>query len=153
MKLLKILALSAVAITANAQSYKITGTADSKLEGKEIQLIDQNDMSTTATCIVKDGAFTFTGKTDAEKMYMVRPQRGKAKAIVFVTDGANVTVDLAADPITTTDNGGLNDKLNAFTAKINEAGNALNMKAYQMQKEGKSREEIGAALQKEIENI
>ena len=153
MKLLKILALSAIAITANAQSYQITGTADSKLEGKEILLIDQNDMSTTATCIVKNGAFTFTGNTDAEKMYVVRPQRGKAKAIVFVKDGANVTVDLAAELITTTDNGGLNDKLNTFTAKINEMGNAVNMKAYQMQNEGKSREEIGTVLQKEIEKI
>ena len=42
MRILSIFALSALALTATAQSYNITGKADEKSEGKMVYLVDHH---------------------------------------------------------------------------------------------------------------
>ena len=44
MRILSFLLLSVITLTAAAQNYKVTGTADASLNGKYLYLIDQTNM-------------------------------------------------------------------------------------------------------------
>ena len=61
MRILSVFALSALALTATAQSYTITGTADAKAEGKKVFLVNQDNMAVADSAVVTDGAFRFEG--------------------------------------------------------------------------------------------
>ena len=154
MKILSTLALAVFAFTASAQSYKIVGKAGENSNGKTAYLIDQNTAKTCDSCVVKDGAFKFENKINGEFVFEVNIDNNRrAKAVVLVGNGTNATVDFTSRPATVTDNGSYNDKLTAMMNAVGEAGNAVNAKIEKLMSEGKSNEEIGAAVNADIEAV
>ena len=152
MRILSTIALAVLAFVASAQSYTITGKAASN--GKQAFLVDQSTAKVCDSCAIKDGAFKFENKIKNEKVYEVNIDNSRrTKAIVMVAAGTKATVDFTARPATVADNGGYNDKLAAMMGKITEAGNAVNAKAEKMMNEGKSREEVSAAVSADIEAV
>lgn len=151
MKILKILALSALAITANAQSYRITVTGGDMLEGEKIYLADMSDMSYCDSATVTNGTFGFESNTEEQKMLMISHKPSRLNVALIADKGAEINVDLTQGAVT--DNGGLNDKKSAFELSVMKAGEAINAKGYQMQAEGKSNEEISAALESDVNAI
>ena len=147
MRILSTIALAVFAFAASAQSYTITGKTGEASNGKKAYLIDQNTAKACDSCVIKDGAFKFENKINGEKAFEVNIDKNRRnKAIVLATAGTKAVVDFTARPATVTDNGGYNDKLTAFGNTIAEAGNAINAKMDKMMNEGKSREDINAAL-------
>ena len=154
MKILSTLALSAFALTACAQSYTITGKADEASNGKTAFLLDQSTSVYCDSCVIEGGAFKFNGNVEGEKVYEVNiDKKRRAKAVVMVADGTNATVDFTARPAMVTDNGGYNDKYGALVATSNATSEAVNAKAEKLMTEGKSREEISAAVRGDIEAL
>lgn len=151
MKILKILALSAIAITANAQNYTITGTADSKLEGKSVKLTNTEDMNVAAETTVKDGAFKFNGTVDDQALFEIQVGNRRNRGYVIVEPNAEVKIDFTQQPPVVS--GGLNDRLAALDKAISEKSQELNAKVQQMQADGKSREEIEAFVTPGIEAL
>lgn len=154
MRFVSVFALSAFALTAMAQSYTIKGTAGAQAEGNTIYLVDQNSMAFADSCVVKDGQFKFEGTAQDQLLFEVKfGQRSRHKVYVIVEPGSNVEVDLTSQPAKVTDNGGLTDKMIAVETAVATAGNAVNAKIREMQAAGKSRDEIYAALNADIEAI
>lgn len=151
MKILKILALSAIAITANAQSYTITGKADSKLEGKTVKLTNTEDMNVADETTVKDGAFKFNGTVNDQALFEIQVGNRRNRGYVIVEPNADVIIDFTQQPPVVS--GGLNDKLAALDKAISEKSQELNAKVQQMQADGKSREEIEAFVTPGIEAL
>ena len=154
MRFVSVFALSAFALTAMAQSYTIKGTAGAQAEGNTIYLVDQNSMAFADSCVVKEGQFKFEGTAQDQLLFEVKyGQRSRHKVYVIVEPGSNVEVDLTSQPAKVTDNGGLTDKMIAVETAVATAGNAVNAKIREMQAAGKSRDEIYAALNADIEAI
>ena len=154
MRFVSVFALSAFALTAMAQGYTIKGTAGAQAEGNTIYLVDQNSMAFADSCVVKDGLFKFEGTAQDQLLFEVKyGQRSRHKVYVIVEPGSNVEVDLISQPAKVTDNGGLTDKMIAVETAVATAGNAVNAKIREMQAAGKSRDEIYAALNADIEAI
>ena len=154
MRFVSVFALSAFALTAMAQSYTIKGTAGAQAEGNTIYLVDQNSMVFADSCVIKDGLFKFEGTAQDQLLFEVKyGQRSRHKVYVIVEPGSNVEVDLTSQPAKVTDNGGLTDKMIAVETAVATAGNAVNAKIREMQAAGKSRNEIYAALNADIEAI
>lgn len=152
MRILSVFALSALALTATAQSYTITGTADAKAEGKKVFIVNQDNMAVADSAVVTDGAFRFEGTAADQMLFEININRNRRnRAYVFVEPGANAVVDFTQQPVVVA--GGLNDKLAAVEKEVAEKGNALNEKIRQYQTEGKSRDEIAAIMEPEIESI
>ena len=152
MRILSTIALAVLAVAASAQSYTITGKTGEDANGKTAYLVDQSTASTCDSCVIKDGAFKFENKIEGEKVFDVNINKNRRnKAVVLAAAGTNATVDFTSRPASVTDNGGYNDKLAAFGNTVAQAGNAINAKMDQMMNEGKSREEINAALAGEQE--
>ena len=150
MRILSIFALSALALTATAQSYTITGKADDKSEGKKVFLVNQENMTYADSAVVTNGAFKFEGTAKDQVLFEVNINKNRRnRAYVIVEPGVNATIDFTQRPATVT--GGLNDKLAALEKEIAEKGAALNAKIQQMQAEGKTRDEIAAIMDPEIE--
>ena len=153
MRFFSSLLLSFAALAVTAQDYKITGVADAAFNGQNLYLVDQTTMQFVDSCTVADGAFAFEGSTADQCLFMLRPKAGRSRAYILVEPGANITVDFAARPAAVSDNGGLNDKLNECNAIIAEAVSAVNAKGDQLMAEGKSRAEISALLNDDIEAL
>ena len=154
MRFVSVFALSAFALTAMAQSYTIKGTAGAQADGNTIYLVDQNSMAFADSCVIKDGLFKFEGTAQDQLLFEVKyGQRSRHKVYVIVEPGSNVEVDLTSQPAKVTDNGGLTDKMIAVETAVATAGNAVNAKIREMQAAGKSRDEIYAALNADIEAI
>ena len=154
MRFVSVFALSAFALTAMAQSYTIKGTAGAQAEGNTIYLVDQNSMAFADSCVVKEGQFKFEGTAQDQLLFEVKyGQRSRHKVYVIVEPGSNVEIDIASQPAKVTDNGGLTDKMIAVETAVATAGNAVNAKIREMQAAGKSRDEIYAALNADIEAI
>ena len=154
MRIFSIVAMLALALTASAQNYRITGTVDAKYEGKEVYLIDQNTLETTGTCVIKDSAFAFEGNAGDQMLFEININGNKRnKAYVFVEPGTAAVVDFAARPVAVTDNGGMNDRMAAIDNEVSVAGNVVNEKIKQLQAEGKSQSEMAELLNPEIEKI
>lgn len=151
MRILSIFVLSALALTAAAQKYTITGTADSKYEGKNVYLINQDTWVYTDTAVVADGVFKFDGAVEDQALFEINVGNKRNRAFAIVEPGAVVTVDFTQRPPVVA--GGLNDKFAALEKEVAEKGNVLNAKLQQLQAEGKSREEIAAVAEPEIEAI
>ena len=152
MKILSILALSAVALTATAQSYTVTGKIDAKYDGKMLYLTEQNVFVDSA--VVAGGAFKFERQADDQVIARVQiPGNRRVRADIMAAPGAAVVVDMTVNPASITDNGGLNDKLNAINAEVAKAGQAVNEKIQKLQTEGKSAEELQAAVSADIEAV
>ena len=151
MKILSTLALAVFALTASAQSYKITGKAGENNNGKTAYLYDQNTANVCGSCVIENGAFKFENNANGAFVFEVNIENNRrAKAIVLAGNGTNATVDFTARPATVTDNGGYNDMLTAMMNAVSEAGNAVNAKIEKLISEGKSNEEIGAAVNADI---
>ena len=154
MKILSTLALAVFAFTASAQSYKITGKADENSNGKVAYLVDQNTAKACDSCVIKNGSFKFKNKVKGEKVLEVNIDNNRrAKAVVLIGRKTKATVDFTARPATVADNGGYNDRLTTMMNTAAEAGNAVNAKIEQIMNEGKSREEIAAAVSADIEAV
>ena len=152
MRILSTIALAVFAFAASAQSYTITGKVASN--GKTAYLVDQSTAETCASCVIENGTFKFENKISGEKVFEVNIDNSRrTKAVVMTAAGTNAAVDFTARPATVTDNGGYNDKLAAMMGEVAEAGNAVNAKAEKMMNEGKSREEIAAAVEADIEAV
>lgn len=152
MRILSTFVLSALALTAVAQNYTITGKADSKAEGKKVFLVNQETMVYADSAVVTGGVFKFEGTVADQALFEVNINKNRRnRAYVIVEPGANTTVDFTQRPVVVA--GGLNDKLAALDKEVAEKGNALNAKLQQLQAEGKTREEITAIAEPEIEAI
>lgn len=152
MRILSTFVLSALALTAVAQNYTITGKADSKAEGKKVFLVNQENMVYADSAVVAGGVFKFEGTVADQALFEVNINKNRRnRAYVIVEPGANTTVDFTQRPVVVA--GGLNDKLAALDKEVAEKGNALNAKLQQLQAEGKTREEITAIAEPEIEAI
>lgn len=153
MRLFTILAMSALTLAATAQNYTITGKADAKLEGKKVYLVDQNTLVCSDSSVVKNGEFKFAGTVEDQALYEVKAGKRRGKLYAIVQPGTNVVMDLVAQPVKVTDNGGLNDKLAAVETAVAEAGKVVNEKIQALQQEGKSRDEIYNIVGADIEAI
>mgnify|MGYP003303119821 CR=1 FL=1 len=152
MRILSIFVLSALALTSVAQNYTITGKAGEKAEGMQVVVTNQDTQAVSyEEPRVTDGAFKVEGTVEDQTLLEIYVGNKRNRAYVIVEPGANVTVDFTQKPVVVT--GGLNDKLAAVEKEVDEKGNALNEKIRQYQTEGKSREEITAIVEPEIESI
>ena len=154
MRILSIFALSALAFTATAQSYTITGTADAKAEGKTVYLINQDNMTYADSAVIADGAFKFEGTVEDQLLFEINVNKNRRdRAYVIVQPGTQAVVDFTTRPAKATDNGGLTDKMVAVDNAVAVAGNAVNEKIRQLQAEGKSQTEMAEILNPEIEKV
>ena len=154
MRILSIFVLSALALASVAQNYTITGTADAKYNGKKAYLIDQNTYDYADSCVVENGSFVFKGEVSDQALYEVNINNNRRNRVyAFVEPKSAVVIDFTVSPATVKDNGGLNDKMNAIESEVSKAGDALNVKIAEMQSQGKSRDEIAAALNPELEKL
>ena len=154
MRILSIFALSALAFTATAQSYTITGTADAKAEGKTVYLINQDNMTYADSAVIADGAFKFEGTVEDQLLFEINVNKNRRdRAYVIVQPGTQAVVDFTTRPAKATDNGGLTDKMNSVDNAVATAGNAVNEKIRQLQAEGKSQTEMAEILNPEIEKV
>ena len=152
MRILSILALSAMALTATAQSYTVTGKIDAKYNGKTVYLTEQVNVVDSA--VVENGAFKFERKADDQTLIKITMQNNKRmKADIAAAPGAAIAVDFTTNPAYITDNGGLNDKLNEINNAVAVAGNAVNAKIQELQQQGMPVSEIQAAVGADIEAI
>ena len=150
MRILSIFVLSALALTSVAQNYTITGKAGAKAEGMQVVITNQDTQVVSyEKQRVTDGAFKVEGTVEDQTLLEIYVGNKRNRAYVIVEPGVNATVDFTQRPVTVT--GGLNDKLAALEKEIAEKGAALNAKIQQMQAEGKTRDEIAAIMDPEIE--
>ena len=150
MRFLSILALSALSLTATAQSYTITGKIDAKHNGKKMYLTEQNVLVDSAEVV--EGAFKFERSVNDQSVgrVMLAGNRRMAADLV-VTPGMQATVDFTARPIAVT--GGLNDKLVEINNAVATAGNAVNAKIQELQSQGMATADIQAAVSADIEAV
>lgn len=154
MRILSIFALSVLALTATAQSYTITGTADAKAEGKTVYLINQDNMTYADSAVIADGAFKFEGTVEDQLLFEINVNKGRRdRTYVIVQPGTKAVADFTTRPAKATDNGGLTDKMNSVDNAVAVAGNAVNEKIRQLQAEGKSQTEMAEILNPEIEKV
>ena len=150
MRILSILALSALALTATAQSYTITGKIDAKYNGKMLYLAVDNVVADSVA--IADGAFKFEGTTNDQALNKVMiPGNRRIMADVLITPGVNAVVDFTTRPVSVT--GGLNDKLNEMYNAVSVAGNAVNQKIQHLQSQGMAPNDIQAAVNADIEAV
>ena len=154
MRILSIFALSALALSASAQSYTITGTADAKAEGKKVYLINQDNMAYADSAVVANGAFKFEGTATDQLLFEINVNKSRRdRTYVIVQPGTQAVVDFTTRPAKATDNGGLTDKMYAVDNAVAVAGNAINEKIMQLQAEGKTQTEMAEILNPEIEKV
>lgn len=154
MRILSIFALAAMALTANAQSYTISGTADAKAEGKKVYLVNQDNMTYADSAVIANGTFKFEGTVEDQLLFEINVNKNRRdRAYVIVQSGTQAVVDFTTRPAKATDNGGLTDKMVAVENAVVTAGNAVNEKIRQLQAEGKSQSEMAEILNPEIEKV
>ena len=154
MRILSTFVLSLLALAASAQNFTINGTADAKYNGRKAYLIDQNTYDYADSCVVENGTFVFKGEVSDQALYEININNNRRNRVyAFVEPKSAVVVDFTVSPATVKDNGGLNDKMNAIDSEVSKAGDALNVKIAEMQSQGKSRDEIAAALNPELEKL
>ena len=152
MRFLSILALSVFALTATAQSYTVTGKIDAKYNGKQMCITEQNIV--VDTVVVENGAFEFKRNIADQTLGRVFiPGNRRVVADVITSPGANVVVDFTQNPVSVTDNGGLNDKRIELNKEVMTAGNAVNAKIQQLQSQGMAPNDIQAAVNDDIEAV
>lgn len=152
MRFLSILALSALALTATAQSYTVTGKIDAKYNGKQICLVEQ--MVFVDTVVVENGTFKFERNISDQAIGNVQiPGNRRLKADILVAPGANISVDFTTNPAKLTDNGGLNDKMGEMMGAVAAAGNAVNAKIQELHGKGMAPADIQAAVSADINAV
>lgn len=152
MRFLSILALSVFALTATAQSYTVTGKIDAKYNGKQMCITEQNIV--VDTVVIENGAFEFKRNIADQTLGRVFiPGNRRVVADVITSPGANVVVDFTQNPVSVTDNGGLNDKRIELNKEVMTAGNAVNAKIQQLQSQGMAPNDIQAAVNDDIEAV
>ena len=152
MKILSIIALSAMALTATAQSYTVTGKIDAKYDGKMLFLTEQNVF--VDSVVIANGAFKFERNVSDQAFAKVQiPGNRRVRADILAVPGADIVVDFTVNPMSVTDNGKMHAKLNEINAEVAKAGQVVNAKIQQLQAEGKSGEEIQAAVNADIEAV
>lgn len=150
MKKLLILAIPAMLMSCGPEKYTINGKAGEEENGKQVLLLN-SDNETIDSCLVAEGAFSFTGNVDDQTVYTIGVENTRGQVQVLLQNGARITVDLNTEPPTVSDNGGLNDIYSEIADRVNKASDELNEKAAKMMGEGKSYQEIHEALENELE--
>ena len=146
--------LSAIAMCATAQEYTISCTVKPEFNGKTAYIVNKNAGDTIASCEIVDNAFVYKGEIYSQAVVDVVVNRAKGMvASVLLKGGSDVAVDMTVRPVVVSDNGGLNDKLNAMYATVKERSVALSGLAKKLHEEGKSEEEILAATTAEPEAL
>ena len=146
--------LSAIAMCATAQEYTISCTVKPEFNGKTAYIVNKNAGDTIASCEIVDNAFVYKGEIYSQAVVDVVVNRAKGMvASVLLKGGSDVAVDMTVRPVVVSDNGGLNDKLNAMYATVKERSVALSGLAKKLHEEGKSEEEILAATTAETEAL
>ncbi|MDE5560731.1 MAG: AhpC/TSA family protein [Bacteroidaceae bacterium] len=148
MKKLLILAIPAMLMSCGPEKYTINGKAGEEENGKQVLLLN-NENEAIDSCLVADGAFSFTGNVDDQTICTIGMEGTKAN--VLLQNGTKITVDMNTEPPTVSDNGGLNDIYKDIADKVNKASDELNEKAAKMMAEGKNYQEIHEALDNELE--
>ncbi len=153
MRIFSFLTLCAVALTAAGQNFTITGKAPAEADGKVLYLIDQNTLLKADSCVVTNGAFEFKGNAEGQLLFELKSvdNQGRHKIYICVQPDTKVVVDATVVPATVSDNGGMNDILSAFVGEVSAQNNAMNAKVQQLYAEGKSREELAAILEPDID--
>lgn len=149
------MALCTIVLTATGQNFTIKGKAPAEADGKVLLLIDQNTLLETDSCVVANGAFEFKGSVGGEFLFELKnlENQGRNRVYIFVQPGSEVTVDATTAPAKVSDNGGLNDILAAVGVEVEAQNNALNAMVQQLSAEGKSRDQISAAIAPEVESF
>ena len=150
MKKLLFLAVPALLMSCGPKQYTINGVAGADFEGKQAFLTNAEGV-TVDSCVVTEGAFTFTGMVEDQSMYTVNVE--KARANVMLQNGANVTIDLNERPANVSDNGGLNDIYNELISNVNVAAQAINLKRDSLMKAGVTPQEVRAAIEGDINAV
>lgn len=150
MKKLLFLAVPALLMSCGPKQYTINGVAGADFEGKQAFLTNAEGV-TVDSCVVTEGAFTFTGMVEDQSMYTVNVE--KVRANVMLQNGANVTIDLNERPANVSDNGGLNDIYNELISNVNVAAQAINLKRDSLMKAGVTPQEVRAAIEGDINAV
>ena len=151
MKKLFLLAIPAMLLAScGPKEYTISGKTTGELEGKQVLLLN-NAGETLDSCLVADSAFTFAGLIEGQGIYTINVD--KARASIFVQNGANITADLTAAPAKVSDNGGLNDNYNAIMESISVASQAINEKAQKLMAKGMAYPEVRDSISGDIEAL
>ena len=96
---LAVVATAATLLSCNAQTYKITGTAEGADEGDTLFLT--TDMTTATpidTIIVKDGKFTAQGNADSTQLAMIYSAKRNEMNCAFFLEPGNIAIKLTAQP-------------------------------------------------------
>lgn len=151
MKKLFLLAIPAMLLAScGPKEYTISGKTTGELEGKQVLLLN-NAGETLDSCLVADSAFTFAGLIEGQGIYTINAD--KARASLFVQNGANITADLTAAPAMVSDNGGLNDNYNAIMESISVASKAINEKAQKLMAEGMAYPEVRDSIKGDVDAL
>ena len=155
MRLFSLLLFSLVAIFANAQNYSIKGKTLSDDNGKMAYLVELNNMQCVDSCRVTDSYFEFNGCADDQLLFQIMnlDKSGRWKIYVFIEPGSNVFVDLTAEPLKVTDDGGMNDVLSAIDSEVKIKGDILNKRIQVLLGEGKTPNEISDMLAADVDSV
>lgn len=152
MRILSVLALSFVTLSLSAQSYTITGKADTKYDGKKVYLVNQDNLLFADSAVIAGGEFKFKGVAEGQSLFEININNNKKnRSYVIVEPGVNVTVDFTVRPVAVA--GGLNDKRVEMENAVAVAGNAVNAKIQELQAQGKTQQEIGELVNADIEAV
>ena len=151
MKKLMYLAIPALLLAScGPKEYAIQGKTTGEYEGKLV-LLQNKEGETVDSCVVADSAFAFAGLVADQSAYVISVE--KTKVPVMVQNGATITADLTQAPAEVSDNGGLNDQLNAIMQTVSEASKALNEKAEKLMAEGIAYPQVRDSIQGDIEAL
>ncbi len=137
--------------------YKITGTADAKMEGQTAYLISANTNEAIDSCVVTSNTFSFNGKMETPQI--LRTQIGRRSNIILAEPGSRINVDFTVTgpgQQAVTDNGRANTRKNEFMQSLNATLQERQATYEQMMREGKPTEEIkefNTRFKKELNDI
>lgn len=143
-----------VSLFAVAQGYTVSCVVKPEFNGKTAYIVNKNAGDTIAACEIIDNAFRYEGEICCQAVLDVVVSRPKGMvATLLVENGSDIVVDMVERPARINDNGGLNDRLVAMYAAVQERSAALSALASRLNEEGKSEEEILAATTAETEAL
>ena len=154
MRTLITILFTVVVSCAVAQDYTISCNVSADYNGKSAYLVNKNDGDTISSCIIADGAFSFSGKLDGGALLDVVVNRIKGvAATVLAEKGTKIAVDMTTRPAKVSDDGGLNDRLAAIISLVKEASGRLGARAKQLYDEGKSEKEVLEIMKDDTESL
>lgn len=142
--------------TSQTTGFQINGTvSDSTSNGKEVYLMIVSIEGTPApidTAVVEDLKFKFSGEFAEPEVLYVSFGQGQ---MLLVDNGAVVDVKFGTpqEPVTVTDNGGLNDKLAELESVSQKMMSEMQQTYGKMMQEGASKDSVNAYVNKKQKEI